>query len=268
MPDEQPDSKSPQNPKDPQQDTQGKKIILLYPHSVIRDEMLDMLIMAGFETYTLVDEKKASKLLAKFPGSIMFINIDEGLKETEWEKYIRLIQEDPKTNCSNLGIMSYNQDKELMQKYLMDMNLPCGYVQLKLGLKESLGIILGVLEANEARGRRKCIRADCEDDINAFLNCRGDTGLYRGKILDISSAGIAARFDKFADLAAGAVLKDVQLRLRGGLVMTDMIYMGQRRDKRNTYILLFDPKMPTSDKLIIHRYIKLCLQKYINGLKV
>jgi hypothetical protein len=60
---------------------EGKKIFLLHPHSVIREDMLDILIMAGYETYTVLDEKRARKLLEKFPGSIMFINIDEGLKE-------------------------------------------------------------------------------------------------------------------------------------------------------------------------------------------
>jgi hypothetical protein len=47
-----------------QMDAQGKKIFLLYPHSVIRDEMLDLLIMAGFETYTLLDEQKARPIAA------------------------------------------------------------------------------------------------------------------------------------------------------------------------------------------------------------
>ena len=249
-------------------DAQGKKIFLLYPHSVIRDDMLDMLIMAGYETYTLVDEKKARKLLVKFPGSIMFINIDEGLKEKEWETYIRGIQTDPQTEDSRLGIMSYNQDRELMQKYLMELSIPCGYIQLKLGLQESTKIILSALEANEARGRRKCIRAECEDDINATLNYKGDSDLYHGKILDISSAGVAAKFEKFASLPLNSVLHGVQLKLRGGLVMADMILMGQRRDDRNTYILLFDPKISKENKLIIHRYIKQCLQKYIDALRV
>jgi L-rhamnose mutarotase len=249
-------------------DAPGKKIFLLYPHSVIRDEMLDMLIMAGYETYTLVDEKKAKKLLAKCPGSIMFINIDEGLKENEWEKYIKDIMEDPLTQDSRLGIMSYNQDRDLMQKYLMELSIPCGYVQLKLGLNESTRIILGALEANEARGRRKCIRADCHDDINASINFKGDSGVYHGKILDISAAGIAAKYDKFASLPTNSVLKDVQLRLRGGLVMTDMIFMGQRHGDRQVQIQLFDPKMSTNNKLVIHRYIKQCLQKYIDGLKI
>ena len=247
---------------------EGKKIFLLYPHSVIHQEMLDILIMAGYETYTIMDAEKARRLLKKFPGSIMFINIDEGLKEPEWEAYIRKIQTDDATKDSKLGIMSYNQDKDLMKKYLMDLAIPCGYVQLKLGLHESTKIILGALEANEARGRRRYIRAECEDDLNATMNYKGDTGIYHGKILDISSAGIAAKFDKAEDLAVNSILREVQLKLRGGLILADMVFMGKRRDSPNICILLFDPKMSQENKLIIYRYVKMCLQKFIDTLKV
>ena len=253
---------------DPQPGYQGKKIFFLYPHSVIRNEMLDTLIMSGFETYTLADEKKARNLLAHFPDSIMFINIDEGLKEKDWEVYIREIQENPETKNCRLGIMSYNQDKVLMQKYLMDLAIPCGYVHLKLGLHESTRIILNVLEVNEARGRRKFIRADCHDDISAALNFRDDSDVYIGKLLDISSAGLAARFEKIKEMPVNSLIRDVQLRLRGGLVMTDMILMGQRQDDKRVNVLLYGPKLSTDDRLIIHRYIKQCLQRYIDGLKV
>ena len=251
---------------DQQPDAAGKKIFLLRPHSVIREEMLDLLIMAGYETYTLLDEKKARRLLKKFPGSIMFINIDEGLKESEWESYIKELQENPDTKDNRLGIMSYNQDRDLMQKYLMEMDVPCGYIQLKLGLQESTRILLGALEANEARGRRKHIRAVCEDDINATVNYKEGQDFYQGKILDISSAGIAARFNKFPTLPLASALRGVQLKLRGGLVMTDMILMGQRHDDNRVNILLFDNKLSTEHKIIIHRFIKQCLQKYIDSL--
>jgi L-rhamnose mutarotase len=253
---------------DQQPDAQGKKIFLLHPHSVIHQEMLDLLIMAGYETYTILDEQKARKLLEKFPGSIMFINIDEGLKEPEWEAYMRGIMEDPKTRDSRLGIMSYNQDKALMQKYLMDLAIPCGYIQLKLGLHESTKIILAALEANEARGRRKYIRAECEDDINALMNFKEDLNIFNGKILDISSAGIAARVEKSPALTPNSVVHSVQCKLRGGIFMTDMVFVGTRRDDKSNYIFLFDPKMSQDNKLAIHRYIKLCLQKYIDALKV
>lgn len=246
----------------------GKKIFLLRPHSVIREEMLDVLIMAGYETYTVIDEKKARKLLIKFPGSIMFINIDEGLKESEWEAYIREIQENPATKESRLGIMSYNQDRVLMEKYLMEIAIPCGYIQLKLGLQESTKIILAALDANEARGQRKFIRAVCEDDINATMNFKGDRGMHYGKILDISSAGIAAKVEKFEALPPNSVVHNVQLKLRGGLLMVDMILMGIRQGNRDIYIFLFDPKMNQDSKMVIYRYVKICLQKYIDGLKV
>jgi hypothetical protein len=176
--------------------------------------------------------------------------------------------EDPKTKDSRLGIMSYNQDKDLMQKYLMDLAIPCGYIQLKLGLQESTRIILAALEANEARGRRKYIRAECEDDINAAMNFKEDSSIFNGKILDISSAGIAARVEKTPVLTPNSVVHSVQCKLRGGIFMTDMIFVGTRRDDKSNYIFLFDPKMSQDNKLTIHRYIKLCLQKYIDALKV
>jgi hypothetical protein len=259
-----------QTQEHPQADAVGKKIFLLYPHSVIRDEMLDILIMAGYETYTLFDEKRAVKFLIKFPDSIMFINIDEGLNEKDWELYIRAIQGSPKTKSCRLGIMSYNQDFTLMEKYLMDLAIPCGYIQLKLGLHESTKIILGALEANEARGRRNSIRADCQDDINATANFKSDSNasFCHGKILDISSAGIAAKFDNMPNYPANTILQSVQLKLRSGIIITDMIYIGPRHNDKKVQILLFDPKISTDNKLVIHRYIKQCLQKYIDGLKL
>ena len=251
-----------------QPDNVGKKIFLLYPHSVIREEMLDVLIMAGYETYTLFDEKKAVKLLIKFPGSIMFINIDEGLNEKDWELYIKAVQESPKTKDCRLGIMSYNKDPALMKKYLMEHAIPCGYVQLKLGVQESTKIIISALEANEARGRRNSIRADCSDDTHATLNFKADTKFCHGKILDISSTGLAAKIEKMPLYPLKSTISSVQLKLHGGIVMTDMIYIGERPNDRSVQVLLFDPKMPTDTKLVIHHYIKHCLIKFLDALKL
>ncbi|MDR2370658.1 MAG: PilZ domain-containing protein [Treponema sp.] len=252
-----------------EQNALGRKVFLLYPHSVIHEEMLDVLIMSGFETYTLRDHKRAGKLLEKFSGSIMFINIDDGMPENEWETYIRNLQENPKTQDSKLGILSYNQDKALMEKYLMKLSVPCGYIQLKLGIQQSTKIILNALEANEAKGRRKYIRAFCEDDPNAAMNYKSGEGLFQGKILDISSVGIAARIADFPEMPPNSVLRGVQLKLRGSLVMLNAVLMGKRRDDKDVYILLFDfSKTDQNSKIIIHRYIKQCLQKYIDQLKV
>jgi hypothetical protein len=251
-----------------QPDISGKKIFFLYPHSVIQDEMFDILIMAGFEAYGIRDHDRARRLLEHFPGSIMFINIDEGLPEKEWEAYIRDIQSNPKTRESRLGILSYNEDQVLMEKYLMDISVPCGYIHLKLGIQASTRIILDALSVNEARGRRKYIRAFCEADRMVTMNYKDSGAMYYGKILDISSAGFAAKIEKFAGYPPNTTMTNIQLRLRGGLVMTDAILMGKRQNDRDVWILLFEPNMGADTKLIIHRFIKQTIQRDMELFKV
>ncbi|MDR2102453.1 MAG: PilZ domain-containing protein [Treponema sp.] len=229
---------------------------------------MDILIMNGFEAYTVRDHKRARNLLMCFPNSIMFINIDEGLKEKEWEAYIRELQENEKTRGCRLGILSYNTDRALMQKYLMDMSIPCGYIHLKLGIQESTKIILNALIVNEARGKRRYIRASCEDEPNATMNYQTEEGTRYGKLLDISSAGIAVKIDHFGNYPPNTLFRNVQLKLRGSLVMINAILMGKRRDDQDVWIFLFDPHMTPESKLTIHHFIKQNLQRYIDQLPV
>jgi hypothetical protein len=243
----------------------GKKIFFLYPHSVIQDEMFDLLIMNGYEAYALRDHVRARFLLERFPDSIMFINIDMALTEREWEAYIREIQENPNTRECRLGILSYNTDQQLMAKYLMDMSVPCGYIQLKLGLQASTRIILNALAANETRGRRKHIRATCEDDQNAVMNFKSPEGVFYGKLLDISTAGFAAKITaRTFDFAPNSRLDNIQLRLRGGIVMSDAILVGNRQDDQDVRIFLFLPNMQSRFKSVICHFVKKSLQRDID----
>ncbi|MDR1249429.1 MAG: PilZ domain-containing protein [Treponema sp.] len=228
---------------------------------------MDELVMQGFEIYILQDHKRARKLIERFPGSIMFINIDERLAEPEWEVYIREIQENPSIN-TRLGILSYNNDRVLMEKYLMEIMVPCGYVQLKQGVKESAVIIRDALLANEAKGRRKSFRAICEEGSGS-MNFKSPLWSITGKILDISSAGFAAKMDHSHSLDKNSLMKKVQLKLRGALTMVDLIYLGPRYDNPDIWILLFDPTSVTDNaKITINHYIKLCLQRLIDTVEV
>jgi hypothetical protein len=252
-----------------QDDILGKKIFFLYPQSVIQDSMLDTLIMSGFEAYTIHDHERGRLLLAHFPRSILFINIDQGLSEKEWEAYIRGIQENPAIKESRLGILSYNTDQKLMQKYLMDLGIPCGYIQLKLGLQASTNIILAALQANEARGRRQHIRAFCGDDSYATMNYKGPENImYYGKLMDISSVGIAVKFDQPITLPANSLLRNIQLKLRSSLIMIDGILMGLRTADPRVRVILFASQMNQDDKLAIHHYIKQRIQHSLDHLEI
>jgi hypothetical protein len=246
---------------------EGKKVFFLYPHSVMQEEMLDELVIQGYEIYILRDHERARRLIERFPGSIMFINIDEGLDEKAWEAYIREIQENPKYKVS-LGIFSYNSDRDLMEKYLMELLVPCGYVRLKQGgLKESIQIVNTTLLVNEAKGRRKSFRAICEDE-SATLNYVQGTQLITGRIINISSDGLAIKVTSIQDIAKDAKLPSVQLKLQDAQVLTNMSCMGLRPGSSDIWVLLFDSQMDRPTTVAIHHFIKNCLQRYIDTLQV
>ena len=133
------------------------------------------------------------KVAAANPGSIVFVNIDDTLNELQWEAWIHRLITDPATSSTKVGILTYNPDAELAKKYLMDMMLPCGFIQLKQGLAEGKRIILKTLEANEARGRRRYVRAQCTDPKKASFNVTVKGKFVTGAILDISVAGMTVR---------------------------------------------------------------------------
>lgn len=246
----------------------GKKVFFLHPHSVIKDELLARVIAAEYEVYTLKDRERALNILKRFPESIMFINIDAGMKEPEWEKYVRHIQNDPHLNSTRLGILSYNNDKELMQKYLFEIGIPCGFIQLKLGLEQSTKIILTALRANEAKGRRKFVRVNCERDGKATLNFKSSTGVANATIIDISSAGLACKFLSDPGLTPKSHLRNIQLKLRGKLLQVDSIVMGTRSDDPNVWVMLLDPKTDANHKATVRDFIHTELQRQLENIDI
>lgn len=246
----------------------GRKVFILYPHSVIQDDLLYALINNEYEVYLLKDHNRAQKLLEHFPDAIIFINIDDRLNEEEWEEYIRGIMRNPRLKEVGIGILSYNNDQALKQKYLMEIGVPCGFIQLKLGIAQSTRIILAALEANEARGRRKYVRVACEKDENAQFNVRVADTVVAGKIIDISSIGVAVHFDTDPELQKNTLLEGLQLRLRTSLVNLNAVVIGFREGRPKKYVLLFSPKTSTAEKEKIRRYIIHSLQSYIDGFKL
>ena len=239
----------------------GKKVFFLYPHSVIQEELVTHIIQNEFEVYLINNHRKLLPLLKKYNNSILFINIDERLKESEWEEYIQSIMNNEATKGVQIGILTYNEDKELARKYLMDLMVPGGYIQLKLGLKESTKIILKTLMANEAKGKRKFVRAYCPKNIATEFNVQMAGSMYEGTIKDISSAGMAVYFNKSVDLPPRTELSQIQLKLRSRIVMVSGIVVGMREDQgQKMYVVLFNRFISTDAKQRISTFIYRTLQ--------
>jgi hypothetical protein len=251
----------------------GRKVFFLYPPSVVQDELIWEVVRHEYEVYLLKDHRRARALLAKYPDSILFVNIDAELTESEWEAYIRGIVGSDRYADVRVGILSYNNDEALARKYLMDIGVSAGFIKLSLGLQESINIVLRALEANEARGRRKYVRAKTFDpSYPATFNVRVHGDLKSGVIRDISSVGMACTFDEFVQLPERSYLRDIQLKLRGGLTTISGVVTGVRKEGGTVYVVMFDPRSnPDARNRIrrfVHRFLQQQIEREMSGMQV
>jgi len=239
----------------------GKKVFFVYPPSVIQKEMISLLLEQEFEIYMVKDHQSAKRLLKLYPDCIAFINIDAGMAEKEWDSWIRDMLADPVTATIGIGILSYNTDDELRKKYLMDIGIRCGFVRLKIGIEQSASILIETLKANEAKGRRKYLRAACGTDALTGLNVNYAGKLINGKIKDISVVGLSCVFETDPFFPKNAVIGRIQLKLRGTLVLVDAVVFGTRQEDGNTvYVLLFTQKIDGVTRTKIRSFIQTALQ--------
>lgn len=233
----------------------GKKILFLYPPPVLSD-VVEELARREFEVYLVSNHEKTRRYLATEPESIVFVNIDEGLEEPEWEAWVRGLRAEPATQRVGVGILSLNDDPGLKAKYLMEVQVPCGYVTLKIGASKSADILAKTLEANEARGKRRFVRARTLPGTTlCAANFEGQT--LRGEIRDFSIAGMAVQFEGPAAFKAGTVLRSLALTIKGGRVSVDGVVVAHRNPSSSdreeelsaaTTVIMFDPNSLDDNK--------------------
>ena len=240
----------------------GRKVCFLNPPSVFQDGVMDSIIGAEYEVYLLYDHQHLLRILARYNTAIAFINLDSNqLDDDGWEDYIRTIMNSPKTKGVSVGILTYNENHVLAEKYLMELGIPCGYVKLSLGVRETTDVLLKTLEANEAKGRRMNVRARCGDAAAASFNLKLRGNLHTSKIRDISSAGMACVFDEPVRIKLRDVIPDIQLRLKTALCMVSGLVAAIRRNGRNEYVILFGGKVPQGTTAKIRGFVHATLQE-------
>jgi len=243
----------------------GKKVFFLNPPGVLSD-VASTLSANEFEAYLVYDHKKLFSYLRKNPQALLFVNIDDGMPEPGWEAWIRSIKADPATASVGIGVVTMLGDAALSQKYLMDIGITCGFIILKIGAAKTADILIKTLEANEARGRRKFIRAACPQGTAEFTAPSEDAPL-RGNIQDLSSVGMAAWFDSPTSLPVGSRLKDLQLTLRGVRIFLNGIVVGKRDavEEAAVHVILFEPGSITEEKKKkLQEYIRRVQQDEVN----
>lgn len=250
--------------KGPEEGHGGRRVFFLYPPSVVEDSMIQFLITAQYEVAIIRDHRALIPVIKNFPNSIVFCNLDSKVDPEELERLIRhVISTKPDHGCE-IGVLSYNKDPELAEKYLIDIGVTAGYVTLKIGFEQSARIIIKTLEAAEARGRRKYVRVKVPQGKGS-IGIKMGRRTIDGELLDVSVAGVACRLPE--EFQNGTVLDDIQLRLWGSIARVSGNIAGFRGSKgRYTYVVMFDEPVSSISRGRIYGFIRKVLQAQVDAL--
>jgi len=262
-PEPQPSPQSESSPVTQSGDLVGKKVFFLYPTASIQNQVITELAQQEYEVYVAKDHSRLARVLKKYPDSIIYVNIDEGMAKPDWERWIGgIISGHPDVK---IGIFSSNTEDELKEKFVNKLNVSCGFLTLKLDMSKTVNVILEILKITNAKGRRKYIRASTERE-NATINMPYNGAFINGVIKDISVVGISCKFEQDYDFKKTTLFKDIQIKLQSMLIKAEAVVFGSRTDNgEKNYVLLFTQRVDPDVRIKIRKYIQMNLQSKMDS---
>ena len=218
----------------------GRKTFFILPDtSLMPESYLEDYFALGYECYYIAYdkrvnmEKKVKVITSLFKDLIIFFNIDYNLPNFDWEDYIfKYIQEND--NAASVGILYTKRQTKLEKnvlerKYLYEMGIRCGCIQLEYQKSNNFELIGKILYANQAQGRRKTIRALCSSACTYTYTYGPYKDSVTGTLQDIS-------LSHFTILVTGVGLEiklyekiaDVHFNIRGFLFRSDAVLVMER----------------------------------------
>lgn len=220
----------------------GRKTFFILPDtSLMPESYLEDYFALGYECYYVPFDKrvnigkKVKVITSLFKDLIIFFNIDYNLNlpDFSWDDFIYdYIHEND--NAGSVGILyTKRQTKEeknrLERRYLYDMGVRCGCIQLEYQKVQNFELIGKILYANQAQGRRKTIRALCTSACTYTYTYGPYKDSVTGTLQDIS-------LSHFTILVSGVGLEiklyekiaDVHFNIRGFLFRSDAVLVMER----------------------------------------
>jgi hypothetical protein len=242
-------------------DMLGRKIFFLQPLPQVQNDVIDNLIQREYEVYVVRDRIMLRRNLTQFPGSIVFVDIDQIIGEKEWESWIREVMNAGDLEDIRIGILTANQSDILQKKYAQMLRLPCGYTMIHRDLSITVTQILNILNANTAKGRRKYLRATTDDEGRTVVNFPLSGRFVSGFIRDISTAGFSCSFSEDPKFPKNSSFSNVQIKLRHTILNVETVVFGSRMEKTTKiYVALFTERLSPDTRVKIRKYIQNNLQ--------
>jgi len=169
----------------------GRKVFFVNPSTKIERHVVNDLRDNEYEVYSINDFRYVKHVLQMFDDAVCFIYIDSGFSYSTWYKFIKSIECDDKYRNVIIGVLSERIPQAKKDFFLMNTNLPAGFINTNLPFKDIFNRINMVLEINETKGKRKYVRLQISnnDRISVFASFNGRA--FSLEVLDISSVGLA-----------------------------------------------------------------------------
>jgi len=238
----------------------GKKVFFLNPSVNIRNQIMEELSQNEYEVYSAKNTAHLTRVLKKYPDSIVYINLDETQK-AEAEKWIDVIATAVPTVL--VGIFSSSSDEAVKEKFVQKPKVKCGFLNIKLDMSKTVLQILKIFETMNVKGRRKYLRATTENEETATINMpTGGGDFVNGTIKDISVVGFSCIFESpSVSLKKNNLHKDIQIRLHTMLIKAEAVVFGSRTEQdKNVYVFLFTNRIDPDVCVKIRKYIQQNLQ--------
>ena len=239
----------------------GRKVFFVNPPIYVEKYVQLELKQHEYEVYIIPDYKYAKNALRHFPDALCFIFIDDELTYDEWCNFIRSFQDEDVLKTIFVGLLSASITKPKMEKFIMTVSLPGGFILLNEFKGSALTEkIVGILDLNGAKGIRKYVRLDCGKDdtpINGYFATKSQ--LLQVSIINISSVGFVCYYP----VSYGEILKNKTLVPsfsitlgRRSIVTPSVVFETKRMDAtRLVSIMLFSKQVGEEDRKIIKNYI-------------
>ncbi len=249
----------------------GRKVFFVNPPLYVENYLHLELKQHEYEVYIISDYKYTKNALRKFPDALCFIFIDDELSYDEWFNFIQSFQKHEKLKTIFVGLMSAIIPKPQHERFMMNLSLPGGFIMLT-EFKGSALIekIVGILELNGAKGRRKYLRLDCDENvkINGYFATKSQ--LLQVTISSISSVGFTCYFPRsYGDsLAKNVVVPSFSITLgRRSIVTPSVVYDVKFVDENRCFaIMLFLKQVGADDRKVIKNFIFEQLEKRFEDL--
>jgi len=216
---------------------------------VVNESFLESAFFKGYESYSMPDDiggqwkRKVGMLIDAFPETLIFFTIDRKGDLKFWTEFLGSLQSDHQER-SRIGVLyskpqSASLDDKIKKTFLMDIGINGGCIPLHYSAGRNQSLLLSVLSANQAAGRRKLIRMNCGPTFK--INFLKDDQKVEGIMIDLSVSHFSAYFEGFdPQWEVGTTVNNIQLCLTGALLMVNVKVMIKRPTGANqVYVFLF-----------------------------